>query len=96
MELALLITFTILLVATNGLTAYITFKAVQTGIKWQMQAKQGQEPVFKGPIASYQEKKEVKRQEEEVNKELQKQHQAINDWIGDPDYLTAYTQKREE
>jgi hypothetical protein len=83
MELVLLISIPI----TNLITGYLVFKAVQIGLRWNMQLKKDQEPILNNPIKQhFEEKKEVKM-EQEVKKEQERFDSEFKAYYGPADIL---------
>lgn len=91
-----LIVFGIILIGSNACTAVIAFKAVQMGLNWNKSLSEGKKAELKGPVQKIVDKVEERKEETEIHKAVQAQHQAMVDWIGHPDYIEAYKEKGEE
>lgn len=83
----MLIALLIAIPVTNIITGYLVFKAVQVGLRWNMQLKKDQEPILNNPIKQHFEEKKEAKMAEEAKKEQEKFDSEFKAYYGPADIL---------
>jgi hypothetical protein len=81
----MLIALVIAIVVTNIITGYTAFKAVQIGLRWNMQLNEGKEPTISNPIKEHIEKKEQKEEAAKIAEEQKEAASAFSSYFGPAD-----------
>jgi len=83
----MLIALIIAIPVTNIITGYLVFKAVQVGLRWNMQLKKDSEPTLNNPIAKHFEEKKEAKAAEQAKKEQEKLQSEFKAYYGPADIL---------